>query len=324
MASNILETQEIVERSLTPTPPTSEQSRDRYYKRLFQGRLVDLAKPKTSKNSKTPKDSSEKSRIAADGSESKSFEKAEFQQAKEKDEETKLENPNVFWTPSDDTLGADISDSSSDLENSGKREIQRKGLYETAYDSVMAKIESKETEAQVHSDNIHLFEGFKKKRKENDKKTLDYLQKLDKDQIECPRNDYKIDVADIGIADDPQQRLWDVACYIRNEHRVEELNQGDTSDLYWIQANLQSLACFNINVWTPANSRKKAQPSEPLPIKRSSSDFFSFSGKEVEVPFVGSLSSFFSAPAEKSSSSHSFDGTQIKKRELKFQNRKES
>ena len=313
MASNLLETQEIVERSLTPTPPTPEQSRFRYYKKLFEERLPDLMKSKISK------DSSEKSRIV-DSSESKSFEKAECQ-AKDKDEETKLENLNVFWTPSDDTLGADISDSSFDLENSGKIEIQEKGLYETAYDSVMAKIESKETEAQVHSDKIYLFKGFKKKNKENDKKTLDYLKELDKGQRECPRNDYKIDVAGIGIADEQQQRLWDVACYIRNEYRVDELSQGDTSDLYWIQANLQSLACFKINDWTPAN-RKRAQPSEPLPIKRSLSDFFS-SSSEKEVSFVGSLSSFFSAPVEKSSS-NSFDEIQLKRRGLKFQNKEES
>ncbi len=243
MASNVVETKEKVERSLTPTPATSEQSRSRYYKRVFQGDLVGLMNAKS-----------------------------------------------------------------------------RKGLYETAYDNVRAKIESEAISLQVHSDKRHQFELFKKSHKD-DKETLGYLQQLDKEKKECPQNEYTSNTAGIGIEDKDQQRLWDVASYIRNENPVDELNQGPTAHLYRIQARLQYLACFDINVWNVADP-KKTKCSEPLPINRSSSKFFSSSVGSLGSLSVGPLGSFFSsscsAPEEKPSSNS------LERRELTFQKRKES
>jgi len=232
----------------------------------------------------------------------------------------------VFRAPSDEILGEDNPDPKFDSESSEKAESQEKGLYEMACISVMAEIESEDTKAQVHLDKMRQFEGFKEKRKEHGKETLSYLQELDNSGIEIKRNTYTTNTVGskhngklsiISVKGEDRQRLWDVACFIRNKYH-EELNQGLKPDLERIQANLQSLANFDITMWNVADTKKdisSRKAESPMSITRVLSTLFlpasedkPSSKKEQKEE---ALSAFFSSPNLSAE-------TQVKRRELKF------
>jgi uncharacterized protein YbcV (DUF1398 family) len=274
MASKPEKIQEVTERSTITLSRTPEQTRNGYYKSLFQGDFKEYRHITIPTNEPAPTNepnssyssSLNDSRHSTNSSRSNSL------------SDSRHSIDSLFRTPSEEFLGTSPSRSFYKGEN------LEKGIYETAYHNVIKSIEASRIHSTREEDRKNFLIAIE------DAGVLEYLQDLDsKSKTKCDESKQAQQ-----ITDENKKVLWNAAHYICINGTQNERNLSHEE--HQIQTKLQSLALFNTDHWqeekkTFIQSRASASKKGEYWGSNSAPTFYTLASSSTPAPASSSVTS---------------------------------